>query len=49
MKTSAMNYSITTRNWNDAYNNKQHTKHNNVNTNYDVDAFDFDDRVAHMH
>ena len=43
-----MNYSITTRkNWNDAYNNKQDTKHNNMNTNDDVDTLHFDDRVAH--
>ena len=44
-----MNYSITTRKiiWNDAYNNKQDTKHNNVNTNDDVDTLHFDDRVAH--
>ena len=44
-----MNYSITTRkiNWNDAYNNKQDRKHNNVNTNDDVDTLHFDDRVAH--
>ena len=33
--------------WNDAYNNKQDTKHNNVNTNDDVDTSHFDDRVAH--
>ena len=47
-ETSEMNYSITTRkNWNDAYNNKQDHKHNNVNTNDDVDTLHFDDRVAH--
>ena len=37
-----MNYSITNKDWNDAY-NKQDNMHN---TNDDVD---FDDRVAHMH
>ena len=34
--------------WNDPYNNKQDTKHNNVNTNDDVDTRHFDDRVAHL-
>ena len=34
-------------NWNDAYNNKQDTKLNNVNTNDNVDTPHFDDRVAH--
>ena len=34
-------------NWNDAYNNKQDRKHNNLNTNDDVDTSHFDDRVAH--
>ena len=43
----ATNCSITIKkNWNDAYNNKQLSKHNNVNTNDDVD---FDDCVAYMH
>ena len=48
-ETSEMNYSITARkiDWNDAYNNKQDRKHNNVNTNDDVDTPHFDDRVAH--
>ena len=34
-------------NWNDACNNKRDRKHNNVNTNDDVDTPHFDDRVAH--
>ena len=40
-----INYSITNKNWNDAY-NMQLTKHN---TNDDVDARNSDDRVVHMH
>ena len=44
----AMNYSITNKDCNDAYNNKQLTKHD---TNDDVDTLHlhFNGRVAYMH
>ena len=45
VRTNEMNYSITNKDWNDAY-NKQDNMHNKY-TNDDVDARNFDGRVAH--
>ena len=45
LRTNEMNYSITNTDWNDAY-NKQDNMHNKY-TNDDVDARNFDGRVAY--
>ena len=50
MKTYMKNGYHSKENWNDAYNNKQDRKHNDVNTNDDVDTLHFDDlRGASQH